>query len=153
MNSVTTMAQVVGMMLRDVPDTLVVLGPIISCPRHRCEQLCSQIRRCEQKREGRREHEQHDPTRPTTQLPHVPYTTPYAWEVHWRAPQSWVTSPLFTPLFTLMAGPSQRHARSWLPCGSADDPEGPRPTVGKRGTRPLRLSQRRGAERPALCRR
>ena len=80
---------------RDVPDMPVVLGPIGSCLRHRCEKRCSQLRRCEQRRVRKREHELHDPTRPTTQLPHVPYTTPYACEVRQRAPQPWVRGGIY----------------------------------------------------------
>ena len=52
------------------------------------------------------------PTRPTTHLPHVPCTAPYAWEVHWWALLSWVISLPFTPILTLRAGPSHLSARS-----------------------------------------
>ena len=106
------MAQVVSMMPRHVPDTCVVLGPDGNGSHHNCSHLRSQLRGCEQRCERIREHQLHDQTRPTRQLPHAPYTTPYAWEVHWWAPQSWVTSHLFTPLFTLLAGPSRLSVRS-----------------------------------------
>ena len=106
MNNPATWSQLAGMMPRRVPDTPVVLGPIGSCPHHDGSHLRSQLRGREQKCERMCEHQLHDQTRPTTQLPHVPYTTPYAWKVHWWAPQSWVISPPFTPIFTLRAGPS-----------------------------------------------
>ena len=93
------------------------------------------------------------PTRPTTHFPHAPCTAPHAWEVRWWAPQSWVISPPFTPIFTLRAGPSHLSARSERYLRIAFELEGPVWCVLISATSPLRLSKRRDPQRPAIYRR
>ena len=132
-----------------VPDTPVVLGPIGSC-RTTTVHTFVQLGEAVSKMYARGEHQLHDQTRPTTQLPHAPYTTPYAWEVHWWAPQSWVISPPFTPIFTLRAGPSHLSARSQRYLRNTFELEGAVWCVLVCSTRLLRLSKRRDPERPAL---
>ena len=91
--------------------------------------------------------------RSTTHTPHVPYTTPYAWEVHWWAPQSWVISPPSAPIFTLRAGPSHLSARSERYLRNAFELEGAVWCVLISGRSLMRLSKRRDPQRPAIYRR
>ena len=121
------MAQVIGMIPRDVPDTPVVLGPIGSSLRHSCEQILSSyagVNKGVNASVNANCTTQPDP-------PHNSYMSPTQPHMHGKCTGGLhshglhhLSSHLSSHIHvTRMAGPSQRHARLWLPCGSADDPE------------------------------
>ena len=96
--------------------------------------LRSYLRRCERRCEQICEHQHNLSTRPTTHFPHVPCTTPYAWDVLGTAPASWVFTPPFTPKHGLSMAIHSSNACSRPPYGEAFELEDDRNSVGMLST-------------------
>ena len=131
---VGTWLQVVCMMPRHTSDSCMVLGCLGFGVHGKCEHLRSHLRRCERRCEAIREYQHNPSARPTTHFPHVPCTTPYAWEVLGTAPASWVLTPPFTPKHALSMAIHSSNARSRPPYGEAIELEDDRHSVGMLST-------------------
>ena len=103
-NSGTTLAQVVIMMPRHVPDTPVVLGFIGSCSYNNCSHLRSQIIRCEQRVVNMCVNTTYTTIPEPSHYPHISPTQPH---MHGKAAGGLHRHGLdHSPLFTLWPWPS-----------------------------------------------